>query len=84
MYFDRFDIVAAYHLWFTHYYSGFDANYIRRCRLEERLGFVPAFNHSYEALTENGQIIYDQLEEKKFISRSSNELTKPTRNSLNL
>lgn len=70
MYFDRFDIYEAYHLWFTHYYSGFDDNYCRRCRMESKFEFSPSLCHSYENLTENGQYIYDQLEEKKFVSRS--------------
>lgn len=71
MEFDRFDIVEAYHLWFTHYYDGmFHPNYIRRCRIEENLQFRPSLSHSYESLTENGQYIYDQLEEQKYVSRS--------------
>ena len=27
-------------------------------------------SHSYDSLSENGKYIYDQLEEKKFVSRS--------------
>ena len=70
MEFNRFDIVEAYHLWFTHYYDGmFHPNYIRRCRIEENLQFKPSMSHSYDSLSENGQYIYDQLEEKKFVSR---------------
>ena len=70
MYFDRFDIVAAYHLWFTHYYDGmFHPNYIRRCRIEENLQFRPSMSHGYDSLTENGQYIYDELQAKKFVSR---------------
>ena len=48
-----------YHLWFTKFYSGFDANYIRRCRMEEKFKFSPSFCHSYENLSENGQYIFD-------------------------
>ena len=71
MEFDRFDIVEAYHLWFTHYYDGmFHPNYIRRCRIEENLQFSPSMSHGYDSLSPNGQYIYDQLEEKKFVSRS--------------
>jgi len=71
MYFDRFDIVEAYHLWFTHFYDGmFHPNYIRRGRIEENLQFEPSMSHSYDSLSENGKFIYDQLEEKKFVSRS--------------
>ena len=69
MYFDRFDIVEAYHLWFSDYYSGFDSNYCRRCRIETNLKFSPSPFHSYEHLSENGKMIYDNLEEKKFVSR---------------
>ena len=62
MYFDRFDIVEAYHLWFTHYYDGmFHPNYIRRCRIEENLQFRPSMCHSYESLTENGQFIIKKI-----------------------
>ena len=70
MYFDRFDIYEAYHLWFSDFYSGFDNNYVRRCRMESKFKFSPSFSHSYDSLSENGKYIYDQLEEKKFVSRS--------------
>jgi len=70
MYFDRFDIYEAYHLWFSDFYSGFDNNYVRRCRMESKFQFSPSLCHSYESLTENGQYIYDQLEEQKYVSRS--------------
>ena len=69
MEFDRFDIVEAYHLWFTQFYSGFDANYIRRCRMESKFKFSPSLCHSYENLSENGQYIFDRLEEEQYISR---------------
>ena len=71
MYFDRFDIYEAYHLWFTQFYSGaLDPNYARRCRMEEKFKFRPSLCHSYENLSENGQYIFDQLEENQYISRS--------------
>ena len=71
MEFNRFDIVKAYHLWFTHYYDGmFHPNYIRKCRIEKNLQFKPSIFHSYDSLTENGKYIYDELETKKFVSRS--------------
>ena len=71
MYFDRFDIYEAYHLWFTDFYAGaLDPNYARRCRMEEKFRFRPSLCHSYESLSENGQYIYDQLEEQKYVSRS--------------
>ena len=47
----------------------FHPNYIRRCRIEENLQFKPSRFHSYDSLSENGKYIYDQLEEKKFVSR---------------
>ena len=56
MYFDKFDIIEAYHLYYTHHYSGmFDPHYIRRCEMESY--FQPSVDHSYESLTENGQMI---------------------------
>ncbi len=67
---DRFDIFEAYWLWFCNYYSGFDSNYVRRCRMEEKFKFKPSPLLCYENLTENGKEIYNQLEEKKFTSRS--------------
>ena len=71
MYFSRFDIVEAYHLWFTDFYDGmFHPNYIRRCRIEQNLQFRPSMNHSYESLTENGKFIYNELKAKQFVSRS--------------
>ena len=70
MYFDRFDIYEAYHLWFTQFYSGFDSNYCRRCRMESKFQFSPSLCQSYENLSENGQYIFDQLEEEQYISRS--------------
>tara|TARA_R100000655_G_scaffold29676_1_gene60015 strand:- start:238 stop:456 length:219 start_codon:yes stop_codon:yes gene_type:complete len=71
MYFDRFDIYKAYHLWFTDFYGGaLDPNYIRRCRMESKFHFSPSLCHSYENLTENGKSIYDQLEKEQYISRS--------------
>ena len=71
MEFNRFDIVEAYHLWLTHYYDGmFHPNYIRKCRIEKNLQFKPSIFHSYDSLSENGKYIYDELEAKKFVSRS--------------
>ena len=70
MYFDRFDIVEAYWLYLCEHYSGmFHPNYIRRCRIETNLKYKPAFNISYENMSENSQIIYDSLVEKNFTSR---------------
>ena len=70
MYLDRFDIFEAYWLWLCNYYSGFDSNYVRRCRMEKKFKFRPSPFLNYEKLTENGKEIYNQLEEKKFTSRS--------------
>ncbi len=70
MYFDRFDIYEAYHLFFSDFYSGFDSNYVRRCRMETKFKFKPGLCHSYENLSENSKYIYDQLKEQKYVSRS--------------
>ena len=70
MYFDRFDIYEAYHLWFSDFYSGFDNNYVRRCRMESNFQFKPSLCHSYETLSDNSKCIYDRLEDEQYISRS--------------
>jgi hypothetical protein len=63
MYFDRFDIVEAYYLFFSHYHRGqFSNEYIRLSKIIKY--FKPRFNLSYETLTENGKIIYTTLEKK--------------------
>ena len=68
MYFDTYDIVQAYYLFFEQNYSWmFHPNYIRRCRMEKY--FRPDMFLSYENLNENGQAIYDNLVSKDFISR---------------
>ena len=38
--------------------------------MEEKFKFRPSLCHSYENLSENGQYIFDQLEEEQYISRS--------------
>lgn len=70
MYFDRFDIVEAYWLWMLDFYNGVMCpNYARCCRLQTKFRFKPSPMLTYETLSENGKLIYDQLEEKEFISR---------------
>ena len=70
MFFDRFDIVEAYWLYFCENYSGmFHPNNVRRCRIETNLKFKPAPNLSYKTLGENSKYIYDSLVAKNFTSR---------------
>jgi hypothetical protein len=68
MYFNRFDIVEAYYLFFEQNYSGmFHPNYIRRCKMETY--FKPAIFYSYETLSENGKYIFDSLVERNYESK---------------
>lgn len=63
MHFDRFDIVEAYYLFFSHYHEGqFSKKYMRLSKIVNY--FKPRFNLSYETLTENGKAIYSTLEKK--------------------
>ena len=61
MYFDRFDIVAAYYAFACDWHSGqFCPLYLKLCRIESY--FNPGILwKGYDSLTENGQVIYDQL-----------------------
>ena len=60
MYFNRFDICEAYYLFFTNYHQGQGSDFYQR--LSGMLDyFKPAICLSYDSLTENGQIIYDNL-----------------------
>jgi hypothetical protein len=64
MYFDRFDIVKAYYLYFNHYYSGmYCPKYARLGHIITVLEFRPSPMLSYENLSENGQAIYNNLEQ---------------------
>ena len=60
MYFDRFDICEAYYLFFTNYHDGQGSDfYYRLSRMLEY--FKPSPLLRYENLSENGQVIYDNL-----------------------
>ena len=65
MYFDRFDIVTAYYLFFIDYHEGqWSEKYKRSCKIEGYLNLSPMFK-GYESLTENGKAIYDNLAKKE-------------------
>ena len=62
MYWDRFDICEAYYAFATDYHGGqFSPEYAIFGRLQ-RMGYRPGFGGvTYDALTENGKAIYDNL-----------------------
>ena len=64
MYFDRFDIVQAYYLFYVHYHGGIP------CGSYQRLSYIktvyrpnPSDQH-LSGLTDNGRAIYDRLVER--------------------
>lgn len=60
MYFDRFDICEAYYLFFSNYHWGQGSNfYYRLSRMTKY--FKPSPMLSYENMSRNAQIIYDNL-----------------------
>ena len=60
MYFDRFDICEAYYLFFSDYHEGQGSE--KYCRLSRMLDyFKPSPSLSYDTMTENAQVIYDNL-----------------------
>jgi len=62
VYFDRFDIVQAYYLFFINYHEGlWSEKYARLCKMQTY--FKPGLNPS--DLTENGWEIYRRLEAKQ-------------------
>ena len=62
MYFDRLDIVEAHYLYCTHYHGGqWSDLYARLCRILTKLKFRPSPVFRYESLSENAQVIYDNL-----------------------
>ena len=64
MYFDRFDIVEAYYLFFVHYHGGQDSEkYARLSKMNNY--FRPAMGLGVDSLTENGLEIYNNLIEKE-------------------
>lgn len=60
MYWDRFDICEAYYLFFSNYHWGQDSDmYQRMSRMLDY--FRPAPLLRYEYLSDNAQVIYDNL-----------------------
>lgn len=60
MFFDRFDIVEAYYIFFVNYHTGL--NSIEYARLSKmRKYFRPAINLSVDSLSENSLDIYNNL-----------------------
>jgi hypothetical protein len=63
LYFDRFDIVEAYYLAYTHCHNGqYSSEYSRLCRIQKY--FKPSCNLSVNSLSENGREIYIKLTNK--------------------
>jgi len=64
MYFNRFDICDAYYLFFSHYHWGQGSSFYSR--LSGMLDYYkPSPLLSYENLSENAQMIYDNLVDTK-------------------
>ena len=61
MYFDRFDIVSAHYAFCADYHGGqYSDLYAKLCRIGNY--FRPGMAWSgYDSLSENGQVIYDNL-----------------------
>ena len=60
MYWDRFDICEAYYLFFSNYHWGQDSDmYQRMSRMLDY--FKPSPMLRYEYLSDNAQVIYDNL-----------------------
>lgn len=60
MYFDRFDIVEAYYIFFANWHSGQGSEFYKRlCKMNNY--FFPRCFASKEDLSENGQEIYAAL-----------------------
>ena len=61
MYFDRFDIIEAYHLFFVNYHEGQTSRkYMRLCKM--RKYYKPSLTFSgVDSLSENALEIYENL-----------------------
>jgi len=60
MYYDRFDIVSAYYLFYLHYHEGqWSRRYERLCKI--RSYFKPGLSVQNGELEPNAQEIYDNL-----------------------
>ena len=66
MYFDRFDICEAYYLFFSHFHDGMGSEFYSRLSAMGEY-FKPSPLLSYENMSENAQMIYDNLEAKYFL-----------------
>ena len=63
MYFYRFDIVSAHYAFCADYHGGqYSELYAKLCRIGNYFRPGMAWN-GYQSLTENGQLIYDNLAE---------------------
>jgi hypothetical protein len=61
MYFDRFDVVEAWYVWLSHNHDGmFSDRYKRLSKISTY--FDPRPDLEYETLTENGKVIYNNLD----------------------
>jgi len=70
MYWNRFDIVEAYYLFYTHYHEGqWSEKYARLSKIGTY--FRPAMGLSYESMDENGREIYDSLVEREETKKRS-------------
>lgn len=64
MYWDRCDIVEAHYLFCCDYHEGqWSGLYAKLCRIGKY--FEPSHVFNYDTLTENGQVIYDNLVETR-------------------
>ena len=64
MYFDRFDICEAYHLFASNYHEGQFSKIYKIFGRLHNIQFKPSDNIGFETLTENGQEIYNNLVKK--------------------
>lgn len=65
MYYDRFDIVTAHYLFYSHYHSGmFSTFYKRLCRILDYFKPSPLMSYDIEMHEPNVQYIYQNLVEK--------------------
>ncbi len=62
MYYDRFDIVTAYYVFFVHYHEGqWSRKYARLSKILSYFTPGPNWSGDESSLTDNGREIYDQL-----------------------
>jgi hypothetical protein len=61
MYFDRFDVCEAWYLFACDYHSGQWSKLYQVFGRLQKLGFKPSPMLSYESLSDNGKVIYNNL-----------------------